>query len=500
MIDQIFSIIGIGKFHKLFMFSLISCSFLTCIISLSFSYLTKKPAFLCKENSFQNFTKCDFQEEKFCTNHQNDTFEYIKDKSNSLNNWAYNFDLYCLNQKYNVLIGSGFFVGAIIGCIFITPLPDKYGRKIVLKIFLSISCILHFLILISFNPFLLSIICIISGFVSAIYGNFSLYVAEYIPKEKSAMTMSVIDAIYPFMGFMEALYFMTINNWRILFLFTTILHIFATFFIIKYLPESPKWLYSKGKINESIEEIKQIAQINGKVKEIETFFNLNKDKFNDNKDINLEENQKNQNNNNNYNIISILIKYPSQRIIIFILSFTFFSASFCFYGIILSLENMKGDFFQNSIFSFFGEMTSELLSGYLSGIWGRTIILKIGGIIGALGFLGNQFCPYSLKSTLLLVAMMGYSSTFNVLYIYSPEIIPSSIRSTVCGAFYLCGMIAPTFVPIFKTFFPRILDYLFIIFGLAYSIACMNLPETLRKESKDEIPEEKKEQFLLENK
>ena len=148
MIDQINTVIGIGKFHKLLIFSLISCSFLTCIISLSFSYLTKQPQFLCRDIPSQNFSKCDFQEDKFCSEEKTNSFEYIKDKSNSLDNWSYNFDLYCSNKKYIVLIGSGFFIGAIFGCIFITPLPDKYGRKIVMKIFLTISCILHFFILI----------------------------------------------------------------------------------------------------------------------------------------------------------------------------------------------------------------------------------------------------------------------------------------------------------------------------------------------------------------
>ena len=497
MIDKINTVIGIGKFHKLLIFSLISCSFLTCMISLSFSYMTKQPQFLCRENSIQNFTKCVFEEDKFCKNGKNSSFEYIKDKSNSLDNWSYNFNLYCSNKKYIVLIGSGFFTGAIFGCVFITPLPDKYGRKIVLQICLTISCSLHFLILISFNPFFLSILCIVSGFISAIYGNFSLYVAEYIPKENSAMTMSVIDAIYPFMGFMEALYFLTINNWRILFLCTTILHAFATFFILKYLPESPKWLFSKGKIEESIDIMKYISQINGKLNEFETYLNLTKDELNNYSDNNNEENKKNKNNGNkNYNIISIIIKYPSQRLVIFILAFTLFCASFCFYGIILSLENMKGNFFQNSFFSFFGEMVGELSSGYLSGKFGRTIILKSGGIIGALGFMGNKFCPFNIKAILLLIAMIGYSSTFNVIYIYTPEIIPSCIRSTVCGAIYFCGMVAPSFVPFIKTFMPNTFETLFIIFGFLYSIACMNLEETLGKENKDEIPEEKKEMFL----
>ena len=56
--------------------------------------------------------------------------------------------------------------------------------------------------------------------------------------------------------------------------------IFATYFILKYLLESPKWLYEQRKINESLEIIKKIAEINGKTKEVETFFHLNKNDLN----------------------------------------------------------------------------------------------------------------------------------------------------------------------------------------------------------------------------
>ena len=145
-------------------------------------------------------------------------------------------------------------------------------------------------------------------------------------------------------------------------------------------------------------------------------------------------------------------------------------------------------------------MVAELSSGYLASIYGRTIILKLGGLVGALGFLGNILCTYNLKPFLLLISMMGYSSTFNVLYIYSPEIIPSSIRSTVCGALYFCGMTAPSFVPFIKTFFPNRFDTFFVVFGFLYSIACLNLKETLGKEVSDEINEEKIEIPLVGNK
>ena len=181
-----------------------------------------------------------------------------------------------------------------------------------------------------------------NGLISSIFVNFSLYVAENIPKENLSISMSFIDSVYPFMGFVKTIYFLVINNWRILFSFTTILHNLETYFLLKNLPESPKWLYGKGKIDESNEMIKNIAEINGNEKEVEACINLNYKELNDrNNGNNTQESEK----KSKYNIISIIIKYRSQRLVIFILSFTFFCASYCFYGIILNLENMKGNNF-----------------------------------------------------------------------------------------------------------------------------------------------------------
>ena len=487
IIDKSYLFIGIGKFQKYLIFSLINCSFLVAIISLSYSYLTKLPSFLCRNNPNENYTKCDFNEDTFC---KKPTFEYIKDPSNSLINWAYSFDLYCNNSIYIPIIGSGFFIGGIFGCLIITPLPDKYGRKIIFQITLTISCIIHYLILFSFNPLLLSLFCIISGFISSIYGNLSVIVSEYISRDISGIIMSIVDAIYPTMGFLEAFFFMTINNWRILFLITSILHTISTYIILFYLVESPKWLFSQEKIEETLNSLRKIAYINNKKNEWLTYEKIEISNFKINKN-NENINTKNNNEiNTSYSIIEILQNFPSQRKVIFILSITFFSSSFCFYGIILSISSMKGNFFINSLLSFLGEAISELSSGFISQKIGRVPILKYGGLIGGIGFIGNQMATYNLKSIFLLISMMGFSSTLNCLYIYTPEIIPTKIRSTVCGMLYFCGMISPSFVPIIKSVFYNFFGFFFVFFGFVYSFFCFFLEETLNKNISDYIPEE----------
>ena len=43
----------------------------------------------------------------------------------------------------------------------------------------------------------------------------------------------------------------------------------------------------------------------------------------------------------------------------------------CYYGIILYLDKMKGNFFINAIFTFLGELISELIGVYLTDKYGQ---------------------------------------------------------------------------------------------------------------------------------
>ena len=69
------------------------------------------------------------------------------------------------------------------------------------------------------------------------------------------------------MGF----FFLTINNFRILFAITAFLSIILTYITFKYFTESPRWLHSMGKRKECLEVFTFIAKVNGKEKEWNDF-------------------------------------------------------------------------------------------------------------------------------------------------------------------------------------------------------------------------------------
>jgi hypothetical protein len=106
--------------------------------------------------------------------------------------------------------------------VFLSSIPDQYGRKIIFISLLIGSSLMHLNILFAINPQHLLIIHFLSGICSFAYGMSSVLVAEYIPRNLSNLIMSFTNAIYPLSGITVGFYFLIINNWRLLFLFTTI--------------------------------------------------------------------------------------------------------------------------------------------------------------------------------------------------------------------------------------------------------------------------------------
>lgn len=207
------------------------------------------------------------------------------------------------------------------------------------------------------------------------------------------------------------------------------------------------------------------------------------DMFNSNKD-NIQEIKK------TYNLIEIL-NLKSQKRNIMIMAYLWFTAGFCFYGLILNIENLGGDLFIDTIVTFGGEGMSELLSGYLADHFGRIIVLKVCGFMGGFGFiayesLSNDFS--TLKTILIFVSSFGFSGVFNLLFIYTPELFPTSIRSTVTGAVYFISRIGAISVPSVVAFIAHS-NYVFGIISIIGSLLCYYLPETLGEDILDDVPE-----------
>ena len=190
-----------------------------------------------------------------------------------------------------------------------------------------------------------------------------------------------------------------------------------------------------------------------------------------------------------YNIFQIF-KIKSQKSKLICLTYVWFASGFCFYGLILNLENLGGNIFYDSIVTFSGDILAEMLSGYCADEFGRVLVLKVSGLLGGFGFILYEIIsePNWLRTLFVFFTSLGFSGVFNVIYIYSPEAFPTSIRSTVMGFLYLVSRFGAILVPSFSAIVPHV-NIFFSLLSIFSSYLCSFLPETLGEDIIDDIPE-----------
>lgn len=487
-----------GKYQKIVSIIIISTSACTLILSASYAYLTKLPGFLCRNSDdlSKNYYQCDYSSQ-FCLNSNKIDFKKDPNPKRSIFNLAYSFDLYCNKEKYIPMYSTLFFFGGILGCILFSSIPDKYGRKQLFLILLCCSCFLQINTFLAITPIHLLFIFFLSGLVSFAYGMCSVLVSEYIPRNISNIIMSFTNAIFPLSGIVIGLFFYFINNWRLLFFILSVIEISTAYLALKYFTESPRWLNSQQKNDECLETLKQIAIINGNLKQWESFISKNKTLL-------ISDNSSNTNNKSKSKTYSLLqiISFKSQRKNFFYNFFTWFSIGFCFYGIILNLGTMGGDFFVDMILAFSGEISSELSSGMLANIFGRIPIMSGGNFLGGISFLFYiYFDSNMLKSIFIFLSTFGFAATFNVIFIYTPELFPTPIRGIICGFSYLVSRFGAMIVTPFTSYFGKKTNFLFSFFGIISGIIFLDMDETLGKDILDHIPEnEGQTSFVYSNK
>ncbi len=494
--EQIFQVIGYnGPYQKyLFIINLLT-SILPCVYSIQVAFMTKHPSFIVKILQGENSGKIlemDFNEE-LCNS---TLYEITKNPLTSVNNWSYSYDLYCERDYYNVILSSIPFFGSMLGTLFLLPLPDKYGRKKVFSISMLISLFFHFNLLCAIGPIHLIIITFLGGIINALFAICFALFTEFFLKEKNGILIGLFNAVYPMFGIFLAFFFMISKNWRYLYLITFISHCFYTYYIYKYFIESPRWLHSQGFKEECIAALTELAIFNGTEAQWYDFKNKNIDLINkigtpylDKKEDIKDKVNNTEMQNKNYTICEIL-SFKSQRSVFIKVTTIIACSSYIYFGIILNLGKMKGNFFLNGIFAFLGELSSELVVGELADIYGRITVFKYCFGIGLFGFLSYMICADYLKFLFIYISILGFAGFWNIMTIYSPEIFPTKIRNITFSYASFTGRVTPTMVPILTKIMPSIIDYTFLFTGIISGVLGITLEETLGKKIMDVIPEE----------
>lgn len=382
------------------------------------------------------------------------------------------FDLGCDSGPTLVsLANSSFWVAFLLCCFATGPLADKFGRR---RILLP-SMVIYFAVTLGL-AFVRDIYqFIIMRFICGLFHYPTLtlpYIItmEMVPLDKRAV-VSIPTSISFSLGCslcaIVAYYFQ--ESWRKQIIAMAIFQLPLIILSFFKLPESGRWHLQKGKQILLEENLLKSAAKNGKnvtILDVKACFEVttpeecqeglktpdNEFKHADDVPDLVKTKGSMVNTKPNPTLLDLFHTFKSS-LLCFTNAISWFAVSMIFYGLNFGVDILPGNVYINSILLSLIEIPSAISFLSIDRI-GRKFTLVVIFIISSVACLGLPFSKEFLESSFwpLSLAMLGKlvtASGFALVYIYTPEQMPTSLRTTgmsVCSACARVGTIIAPFV------------------------------------------------------
>jgi len=411
------------------------------------------------------------------------------------NGWTYNytgyfhsasseFDWVCDDAWKPAFTQSMFYAGAIIGTLIFGWISDHYGRY---GSFISSNAVLMVTgIATPFaNNFItFTIIRFLMG-TSFITFFMSLYMLtlEYVCKERRALVGNLSLAIAMSLGgCIQPWILKAVEDWKIFhhILFCQTALIFVAPWFIK---ESSRWLITKGRIDEALTIVQEIAKTNGKEVSpliFQTFKASAIKEFEKSKEIKLS--------------WLDLFRSPVLRRNVGLMIINWSLTSVIFDGHLRNIENLKFSIYWTFTISSMIEFPSDLLA-----IWGLDLIgRRWSAVFSLLGFFFMMFISTVVFENVLVVtilAMIGrgfITYSMNTAAQISLEVVPTQLRGQGCALANVFAQISNFFAPqiVYSKCIDERMPFLLLGAGaLLASVFALFLPETSGVNLPDTIEE-----------
>ncbi|XP_077973372.1 solute carrier family 22 member 15-like isoform X3 [Styela clava] len=287
-------------------------------------------------------------------------------------------------------------------------------------------------------------------------------------------------------------------SWRQMYFITTIPGILG-FVFLYIVPESPRWLLSRGKPDSAEEVMQKLSRWNGSphteyallpgnAKERQDEDHQNENRLMLQQNYEYAQQEQDASRDEEGSIID-LIRKPVLRYRAAILSLQWFTASFVFYGITLGSGSFSSNFYVAYLISGLSQLPSIPFTIYLmERRWAgrrRTLVCFVG--LAALCMFVMYIVSFgqdrsNYKLTLLVFGKLGICGAFDLIYVYTAELFPTVVRNVGLGSMSFWarvgGVIAP-FLANLAVFSGSNDPFLaFGIEGLLSSVFAAFLPET----------------------
>jgi len=400
------------------------------------------------------------------------------------------FNLVCDDTIIGTSVTAVYFAGILFSSLFGGRLVDYFGRTPVMLV--STIGLSAFGVGCAYSPnligFTLLRFCIAlflqAGFIAAF-----VYNVEIVGK-RWRTPVGIFTQLFFAIGYMilSGLAYKW-RDWRELqFVISLVPLPFLIFYF--FIPESPRWLFNQRKNLKAINISKKIAEKNGTeikedtwIKSIESGKKL--------LETNVEENAS----------ILELFKRPKMKLVTFNMMFNWFVNSLVYYGLSLNAGALAGTDFLNNTLNGLVEVGAYFVIVLTMDKLGRKVLLSgclfIGGMGCIISLIFNSLADgrnafVTAGTVFALVGKMAVSGSFAIIYNYTAELYPTSVRSTAVGLGSTTARIGSIITPYtlqLQDTIPWLTSVIFGSLALIASAFSLYFPETSGKQLPNTLEE-----------
>ncbi|XP_050391448.1 organic cation transporter protein [Patella vulgata] len=413
--------------------------------------------------------------------------KWVYDRSQYESTFISEVDMICDRAFYRSLANMILFGGNLVGALGLGLVSDIIGRKKTLLISIVLWTGTGIGTAFSTDFISFATLRFFTGLaMSGIFMTSFVIGLELVGPSKRTIAGMVIMVFWAIGLFVLTICAYLIRNWKTLTLVTSV----PAIFFLSYwwlIPESARWLLSKGRNEEAEEIIRKAAKVNNTELPPKLF---DKSTLDDGPKAKIWQ----------------LFTTPSLLFRTLIIFFNWFVVSMVYYGLGLNVSNLSGDSYLNFTIANIAETVSYALCILLLDRLGRKVLHCSAMLLGGIACLATMFpVIYGDKShewlttTLSMIGKLGASGAFAIIYVFAGELFPTILRNSALGASSTCarvgGMISPYIADLgllvggeLKTALPL------IVFGsasVAAGLLSLFLPETLNRKLPDTIDDAK---------